>query len=142
MSMNEDYGSAEEQAERMLERTTQASSPMTRSDRDRGGERDQEEPAQRLLHTGRQLLARPESKLIAGIALVAGSTAMLVARDARAYRGLRSLGRRSRAAVMTFFEPRRGTGSLGIAALTGLAALALAGATWKRIDAIERPRSE
>ena len=142
MSMNEDYGSAEQQAERMLERTTQASSPMARSDRDRGGERDQEDPVQRLLHTGRQLLARPESRLFAGIALVAGSTALLVAREARAHRGLRSLGRRSRAAAMAFFEPRRVTGSLGLAAVTGLAAIALAGATWKRIDAIERPRSE
>ena len=142
MSMNEDYGSAEEQAERVRERATQASAPMTRSESDRGGERDQQDPVQRLLDSGRRLLAKPGSRMIAGLALVAGSTAVLVAREARAHRGLRSLGRRSRAAVAAFLEPRHVTGSRGIATLTGLAAIALAGATWKRIDAIERPRSQ
>lgn len=141
MSMNEDYGSAEEQAERMLERTTQASSPMERSERGLGGGRGQQDQLQRLVDGGRRLLARPGAQLIAGSALIAVSTAMLVAREARENRGLRPLGRRARAALMAFLEPRRVTGSLGLAAVTGLAAIALAGATWKRIDAIDRSRS-
>ena len=115
---------------------------MTRSESDRGGERDQQDPVQRLLDSGRRLLAKPGSRMIAGLALVAGSIEVLVAREARAHRGLRSLGRRSRAAVAKLLEPRHVMGSRGIATLTGLAAIALAGATWKRIDAIERPRSQ
>jgi len=140
MSMNEDYGSAEEQAERMLARTTQASSPRRRSEGDFGGETSRRDPAQRLLDSGRRLLAEPRGQVITGLALVAASTAMLVAREARAHRGLRSLGWRARAALVALLGPRRVTGSLGLAAVTGLSALALAGATWKRIDAMERSR--
>lgn len=142
MSMNEDYGSAEEQAERMLERTTQASAPMGRSERGFGGEVGRRDPAQRLLEGGRRLLESPRGQVITGLALVAASAAMLAAREARVQRGVRSFGRRARAAGMAFLEPRRVSGSLGIAAVTGLAAIALAGATWKRIDAIERARGE
>lgn len=141
MSMNEEYGSAEEQAERMLERTTQASSPLRRSEGDSGREMSRQDAAQRLLDGGRRLLAKPGGPVIAGVALVAASSAVFFAREARAQRGLRSLGRRSRAALTAFFEPRRVTGSRGFAALTGLAAMALAGAAWKRIDAIERSRA-
>jgi hypothetical protein len=140
MSMNEDYGSAEEQAERMLERTTQASSPMRRSEGDVGGEMIQQDPAQRLLDSGRRLLEKPGGPVIAALALVAASTAMLVTREARTHRGLRSLGRRSRAALVAFLEPGRVTGPRSIAVLKGLAALALAGVTWKRLDAMERSR--
>ena len=143
MSMNEDYGSAEQQAERMRERATQASAPMTRSESNLGGGVGQEDPVQRLLESGRRLLAEPGSRMIAGLALVAGSTAVLVAREARAHRRSRSLRRLSRAAAAAFREPQRvDTGSRGIAVCTGLAAIALAGVTWKRIDAIERSRSQ
>jgi hypothetical protein len=142
MSMNEDHGSAEKQAERMRERATQASAPVRRSERDFGGEMGQEDPVQRLLDTGRRLLAKPGSRMIAGLALVTGSTAVLVAREARAHRGARSLRRLARAAAAAFRDPKPATGSGGIAVFTGLAALALAGVTWKRIDAIERSRSQ
>jgi hypothetical protein len=141
--MSEDNGSAEQQAERMRERSTEASqTSLSKRRRERygGEERDPESAVERLLRAGRRLLERPGGRTIAGAALLLGSAALLGAREARERRGLRGLRRHARSAVDSFQEARGDARPQGLAVLTGLAALALAGVTWTRIDAIERPR--
>ena len=141
--MSEDNGSAEQQAERMRERTSQTSqTSLSRRQRERdgGGERDLESAVERLLQAGRRLLERPGGRVIASIALLAGSAALIGAREARERRGLRGLRRQARAAVEALRERRPEARPQGIAVLTGLAAMALAGAAWTRLDALERPR--
>ncbi len=140
--MNEDNGSAEQQAERMHERATQASRTSLserRRERDGRGERDLESAAARLVQAGRRLLEGPGS----------GDRGH---RAARRERGADRGAGGARAACAARLAPVRARGgggvarastrgeAAGIAVLTGLAAMALAGAAWTRIDAIERPQ--
>ncbi len=141
--MSEDNGSAEQQAERMQERATQASqTSLSERQRERygRGEKGQESAVERLVQAGRRLLERPGGRVIAGLALLAGSAALIGAREARERHGLRALRRYAHAGVEAFQERRPEARPRGIAVLTGLAAMALAGAAWTRIDAIERPQ--
>lgn len=143
--MSEDNGSAEQQAERIRERATGTSgTSLSKRRRERyGGEGAEESAAAWLRRAGQRLLERPGGPWIAGLALIAGSAAVVGARETRERRGWRALRRFVRSAresLEGFREERRDARPPGIAALTGLAALALAGVMWTRIDRIERPR--
>ena len=141
--MNEDKGSAEQQALRMEERAAEAGAPwqpregegygMTRSEAPDGGRRS----------IGRRVLENPVGPLMVGLALLGGIAVAIVVGDDRARPGLRSLSLRRRARVLAdaFRGPDLAVRPRVFATLARVAALSLAGVTWRWVRAIARDRA-
>jgi hypothetical protein len=138
--MSEENGSAEQQASRIDERATGASAPGRQFDVDDRGMSPREGSGARLRRAGRQALANPAGPLILGLALIAGSAALIAVRNAQTRPGLRLLKRRSRELGEAFRERDLAVGPRVLGVLAKLAALGLAGMTWGRMRAMSRDR--
>jgi hypothetical protein len=136
--MNEDKGSAEQQAQRMDERAAEAKAAA----RSREGEGYRttgwEARGRARRRSGRGVLENPAAPLIVGLALLGGIAAALVVSDDRGQHGLRSLGRRSRGLADAFRDPDLSVRTRALATLARLAAIGLAGVTWRWVRAIGR----
>jgi hypothetical protein len=135
--MSEENGSAEQQAERMHERATEASAPGRQRDVEDYGRSPREGGTAALQRAGRRALANSAGPLILGLALIAGSAAVIAARNART-RPLRVLKRRARELAEAVRERDIAVGPRVLGVLARLAALGLAGMTWGRMRAMSR----
>ncbi len=138
--MSEENGSAEQQAERMDERATEASAPGRQRDVEDRGMSTREGGIATLQRAGRRALANPAGPLILGLALIAGSAAMIAVRNAQTRPVLRLLKRRARELGDAVRERDIAVGPRVLGVLARLAALGLAGMTWGRLRAMSRDR--
>ena len=138
--MNEDNGSAEQQAKRMEERTTKEGA----RGRTREGEGyemtgwEAQGGAMQRIRNG--VLTSPVTPLIVGLALLGGIAAVLVVSDDHARPGRSLLGRRARVLADAFSGPDLAVQPRLLATLARVAALSLAGLTWRWVRAIARDR--
>jgi hypothetical protein len=136
--MSDNNGSAEQQAERMEERAAEERARRRTRDGERYGMTGGEARGRATRRFARGVVESPVAPLIVGLALLGGIAAILVMRDDRAVPGLRLLGRRSRGLAEAFREPDLALQPRVLGTLARLAALGLAGVTWRWVRAIAR----
>ena len=138
--MNEDNGSAEQQAERMEERTAGERARGRTREREGSGMTGWKSQRGAMQRIRQGVLASPVTPLIVGLALLGGIAAVLVMSDDRARPGRSLLGRRARVLADAFSGPDLAVQPRLLATLARVAALGLAGVTWRWVRAVVRDR--
>jgi hypothetical protein len=138
--MNEDNGSAEHQAERMEQRAAEERERVRTREGEGYGMAAREARGRARPRFARGALTSPVAPLIVGLALLGGIAVAIGISDDRARPGLRLLGRRSRGFVEALGERDLAVRPRVIGTLARLAALGLAGLTWRWVRAIGRDR--
>jgi hypothetical protein len=138
--MNEDKGSAEQQALQMEERATEAKAQWRPREGEGYGTTEWETRGRAKRRFGRGLLTNPSTPLVVGLLLLGGIALAIAAGEERERHGLRLLGRRARGLAEAFREPDIAVQPRVLATLTRLAAIGLAGLTWRWVRAIGRDR--
>lgn len=138
--MSEENGSAEEQAGRMDERAAEGRARQERYSGEGYGMTGWEAGSGAVRRFEQRVRSRPVGPLIAGLALIAASAAVLALRSDRGRPGLRSLRRRSRVLADAFRERDLAVKPRAFAVLTRLTVIGLAGLTWRRMRVLGRDR--
>jgi hypothetical protein len=138
--MSEENGSAEQQAARMDERAAEARATGEPYRGEGYGMKGWEGEIGAVRRFARRVRSRPAGSVIAGLALIAASAAAIAIRSDAARPVRRSLRRRSRVLAEAFRERDAVVKPRAIAVLARLAAIGLAGLTWRRVRALGRDR--
>lgn len=138
--MNEENGSAEHQVKRMEQRAVEESARLRTRAVEGQGRTGSEGRGRLRRRFTRGVLESPVTPLIAGLALLGGIALAIGVGDDRARPGLRLLGRRSRGFVEALGERDLAVQPRLLATLARLAAVGLAGLTWRWVRAVGRDR--
>ena len=138
--MNEENGSAEPQAEQTGERAAEERARGRTREGEGYGMTGWEARGRARRRFARGALASPVAPLIVGLAILGGIAAVLVVSDDRARPGRSLLGRRARVLADAFSGPDLAVRPRLFATLARVAALGLAGVTWRWVRAIGRDR--
>jgi hypothetical protein len=138
--MNEDNGSAEEQARRLEERGAESRTQRRRGRGEGYGMTEGwESNVGSIRRFGRRVLANPAGPLAVGLALIVGSAAVIAVQKQRS-RPLNFLRIRSREAAEALRDGDLAVRPRVVGVIARLAALGLAGLTWRRMRSLARGR--